>query len=59
LYLSPNFFFLIKPVFKEKGTKLPIQKNSHPTCFFFHPQIVHAKFSQEQQKKSGENNNGS
>jgi hypothetical protein len=41
----------IKLVFKEKGSKLPIQKNSRPTCFFYIPQIEPAKFSQEQQEK--------
>jgi hypothetical protein len=41
----------IKPVFKKKGSKLPIQKSNRVTCFFCHPQIVPAKFSQEQQEK--------
>jgi TPP-dependent indolepyruvate ferredoxin oxidoreductase alpha subunit len=41
----------IKPVFKEKGSKLPIQKNSCPMCFSCLPQIVPATFSQEQQEK--------
>jgi hypothetical protein len=41
----------IKLVFKEEGSKLPIQKNSRPTCFFCHPQIIPTKFSQEQKEK--------
>jgi hypothetical protein len=41
----------IKPVLKEKCSKLPRQKSSHPTCFFCHPQIVPAEVSQEQKEK--------
>jgi hypothetical protein len=48
---KPSMCGKIKSVHKEKGLKLPIQKSSHLTCFFFHPQIVPAKFSQKLQEK--------
>jgi len=41
----------IKPVIMKKKSKLPIQKSSHPTFFFCHPQILPVEFSQEQQEK--------
>jgi hypothetical protein len=41
----------IKPVLKERGSKIPKQKDTHPTCLFYHPQKVHAEVSQEQQEK--------
>jgi hypothetical protein len=48
---KPSMCGKIKPVLREKGSKLPIQKSSRPTCFLCHPQIVPAELSQEQQEK--------
>jgi len=44
----------IKPVFKKKGSELPRQKSSRPTCFFCHPQIVPAEVSQDNTRKQWE-----
>jgi hypothetical protein len=41
----------IKPILDERGLELPRQKNSRPTCFFYHPQKAPAIVFQEQQEK--------
>jgi len=40
-------------------SKLPRQKSSRPTCFFYHPQIVPAEVSQDNKIKYGDRINGS
>jgi len=41
----------IKPILKEKGLEILGQKDSRPTCLFYHPLIVPAEVSQDQQEK--------
>jgi hypothetical protein len=41
----------IKHVLKERGSELPNQKSSRPTCFFCHPQMVPAEVSQDNTKE--------
>jgi hypothetical protein len=42
----------IKPVLKERGSKLPRQKSNCPTWFFCHPQIVPTEVSQDNTRKT-------
>jgi hypothetical protein len=55
---KPSMCGKIKPILRERGSELPRQKSSHPTCFFCHPyQITVEIFPRDNKRKYGDKTN--